>query len=314
MQKNDYKKIIIGIDHGFKNMKTKECIFPTALTKLENMPDDPTGVLQFNGRYYKENGEPLSYVDNTDKTKTNDFYILTLIAIAKEMSKRGLEGARIILAAGLPQRWYDRQKPEFEKYLGKYRELNFYYEGRLFHVWIDDVMVYTQGYAAFMSSDQAFEYMNQECCLVDIGGGTVDMIRIVNGSVMSGMEGSKIDTKASLWLINQVMEQVEAELCTTIPESSIIRYMQTGSKEADPANTYERIMQTIFRGYSDMIFSNLKKNRINTDLIPVFFMGGGSLVIQNFGSYDNTGNIKFITDIHANAKGYEYIAEIFGEE
>lgn len=308
MQKNDFKNEIIGIDHGFKNMKTAHCCFPTALSQISSLPDDLDGVLQYNGNIYIENGEKLNYIDNSDKTKTDDFYILTLFSLAKELNARGLSGANVTLATGLPQRWYERQKNDFQKYLSKNKEIHFKYQGKTFHVWIDNVNVYTQGYAAFMTSDKIMDYISRECCVVDIGGGTVDIIRVNNGSIMSGTEGSKIDTRASLWLINQIQEQAETELCNTIPESVIINYMQEGSKDKKAANQYEEIMQKEFKKYSELIFTKLKEYRINVDLIPVIFIGGGSVIIRNFGDYN--AQTEFITDIKSNAIGYEKIMKL----
>jgi plasmid segregation protein ParM len=300
--------IVIGIDHGFKNMKTAHCCFPTALTRLSTLPDDLGGVLQFNGDIYKENGEKLNYVDNADKTKNDDFYILTLFAIAKEFKERGITSANITLATGLPQRWYEKQKNDFQKYLSRQKEILFKYEGKTYHVCIKNVNVYTQGYAAFMTSPKIMDYIAKEVCIVDIGGGTMDIIRVNEGSIMSGAEGSKIDTRASIWLINQIQEQVETDLCTTIPESTIISYMQCGSREQEPQNKYEEIMQREFKNYSDMLFTKLKEYRINVELIPVIFIGGGSAVIRNFGEYNS--NTDFITDIKANALGYESIMNL----
>lgn len=309
MINNGMPKEVIGIDHGFKNMKTAHSCFPTALSKLNSLPDDLRGILQFNGAIYKENGEQLDYIDNSDKTVNDDFYILTLFALAKEFRARGLTAANVTFATGLPQRWYENQKNDFQKYLSKHKEIHFKYEGNTYHVYLNDVNVYTQGYAAFMTSPKVMEYINKEVCVVDIGGGTVDYIRVENGSIKSGSEGSKIDTKASLWLIAQVQEQVETDLCSTIPESAIISYMQSGSKEMQPSNKYEAVMQKVFKNYADMVFMNLKKYRINTDLIPIVFIGGGSAVIKNFGTYDKNMT-DFILDLKANAIGYENIYKL----
>ena len=67
----------IGIDHGFKNMKTAHHVFPTALTKLAVRPDDLSEVIEYNGQYYTLNGSALVSVDNHDKIQNLDFYILT---------------------------------------------------------------------------------------------------------------------------------------------------------------------------------------------------------------------------------------------
>lgn len=305
--------MILSVDHGYRNMKTENIVFPTALTELEVLPDDLRGVLQFNGKIYLENGQSLNYIDNSDKTLNSDYYILTLFSIAKELKFKGINDARLHLATGLPQRWYDKQKPSFEKYLSKYRDIKYKYEGKTYNVRIDKVSVYSQGYAAFMSLPNAFAYFDKEICIVDIGGGTINIIRCDKGNVVAGMEGSKIETRATNWLMKQIQEVVESELCNNIPDSAIITYMQEGSKDQQPKNKYEKIMQRELTKYADLIFRMLKEYRINIDLIPVFFIGGGSIIMKNFATYgDDICDINFITDLKANAKGYKVIAKLIG--
>ena len=49
-------------------------------------------------------------------------YLLTLVAIAKELKDEELTEANIVLAAGLPLTWTSGQKREFAAYLGKTKE------------------------------------------------------------------------------------------------------------------------------------------------------------------------------------------------
>ena len=44
--------MIIGIDHGYKNMKGANSMFATRLSKLEGKPDQMDGILAFQGSYY----------------------------------------------------------------------------------------------------------------------------------------------------------------------------------------------------------------------------------------------------------------------
>ena len=45
-------------------------------------------------------------------------------------------------------------------------------------------------------------------------------------------------------------------------------------------------------------------------MIPIVFVGGGAAVMRLFGSHDS-GNIRYIEDIKANAKGYEQLGRVF---
>ena len=63
-----------------------------------------------------------------EKIKDEDYYLLTLVAIAKELKDAELTEANIVLAAGLPLTWTSGQKKEFAAYLGKNKEVDFNYE------------------------------------------------------------------------------------------------------------------------------------------------------------------------------------------
>jgi plasmid segregation protein ParM len=277
-------------------------VFPTRLSELKTLPDDLSGVLQFNNKIYTEYGEPVSFVNNTVKTDTDTFYNLTLISLAKELKMRGQTGGIVSLATGLPERWLDRQEAEFKKYLMKYPEVHYRYEGTVYHVYFEDCKVFSQGFAAAMTLPNIASLISRSVVLVDIGGGTVDIIPF---SGKLDPTACKIDQRATLWLINDIQEAVEAEVYETLPESCIIDYMINGNRETEPQNEYEKIMQKHLTDYCDMIFTRLKEFRINTGLSNLIFIGGGACVIKNFGNYGS--NVEFITDLKANAAGYETI-------
>ncbi len=53
-----------------------------------------------------------------DKTANDNYYLLTLAAIAQELQARGaLRECSVTVAAGLPLTSYGREKPVFRKYL-----------------------------------------------------------------------------------------------------------------------------------------------------------------------------------------------------
>lgn len=60
-----------------------------------------------------------------DKVWDEDYYILTLAALAKELKGRGLCNASVILAAGLLIKWLGGQGEAFRKYLLKNKEVTF---------------------------------------------------------------------------------------------------------------------------------------------------------------------------------------------
>jgi len=61
--------------------------------------------------------------------------------------------------------------------------------------------------------------------------------------------------------------------------------------------------------YAAEIFSALMKYEYNPDLVRLHIVGGGAVIIKNFGKYDPK-RVEIIDDICANAKGYEYVVAL----
>ena len=82
MIKYNGKLYIIGVDMGYGNMKTASCHFPTGIEKYDSKPGFAGDFLEFDGNYYKIGEGHKFFI--ADKTLDNEYYILTLAAIAKE--------------------------------------------------------------------------------------------------------------------------------------------------------------------------------------------------------------------------------------
>ena len=103
---------IIGIDHGYGNMKTANCCFPTGVTAYEHEPLFTADMLVYGGRYYLIGEGHKEFAP--DKIKDEDYYVLTLAAIANELKAENLTEAHIVIAAGLPLTWTSGQKADFK--------------------------------------------------------------------------------------------------------------------------------------------------------------------------------------------------------
>ena len=111
----------IGVDHGYAAMKTAHCAFPTGVVEYEHEPYTQKGALEYGGKYYVVGSgrQPLQ----KEKTATEDYYLLTLAAIAKEIDFREADRtAEVLLAAGLPLTSFGRDKKRFREYLLRGRE------------------------------------------------------------------------------------------------------------------------------------------------------------------------------------------------
>ncbi len=132
--------IIIGIDHGYYAIKTAHCSFPAGLTSYgEHEPYTRQGLLEFGGCFFVcgTGRQPIQ----RDKTANDNYYLLTLAAIAKEIRQRGLPPeCSVRIAAGLPLTSFGRDKPKFKDYLLRSKQpVNFKFEGVEYSITIDEV-------------------------------------------------------------------------------------------------------------------------------------------------------------------------------
>ena len=87
--------MIIGIDHGYYAIKTKQVCFPTGIIRYEYEPYTMQNVLQYRGEYYVCGTGRQTLVK--DKTANDNYYLLTLAALAQEIRKR-----KLFLQPGFP--------------------------------------------------------------------------------------------------------------------------------------------------------------------------------------------------------------------
>ena len=172
--------IIIGIDHGYYAIKTAHCSFPAGLTSYgEHEPYTRQGLLEFGGCFFVcgSGRQPIQ----RDKTINDNYYLLTLAAIAKEIRQRGLPPeCSVRIAAGLPLTSFGRDKPKFKDYLLRSNQpVNYKFEGVEYSITIEEVAIFPQGYAALMTETGLLQD-EPSMLLMDLGGWTVDLMRIDN--------------------------------------------------------------------------------------------------------------------------------------
>ena len=116
---NNFK--IIGIDHGYGNIKTANHCFKTGITTHDSEPLFTKDMLTYNGKYYLIGEGHKEFLP--EKQNDEDYYILTLAAIATELADEGLTEADVIITAGLPLTWTSGQKADFAAYLSNNTEV-----------------------------------------------------------------------------------------------------------------------------------------------------------------------------------------------
>lgn len=269
--------IMIGVDHGYAAMKTTHCTFPTGLVEYEHEPYTRKGVLEYGGKFYVVGSgrQPLQ----KDKTQTEDYYLLTLAAIAMEMGFRGTNGmADIHLAAGLPLTSFGRDKKAFRDYLLRAGgPVTFRYEGESYTITVSDVSLFPQGYAAVLTQPELLD--EPSVIVADIGGWTVDLMRldrrIPNAATCRSLELGMIRC------VDEIGEQVRRlfGLSLTAPQiESVLR--------GDSASMDERVRAVIHAQadkYVRGLLSTITESGLDVRAMPTVFLGGGAALMKRHG-------------------------------
>ena len=289
---------IIGIDHGYGNIKTASTVTKSGVTAYETEPIFSGNILEYEGGYYRIGECQKEFV--SDKVSDNDYYLLTLMAIARELNVYGIREADVHLAAGLPLTWIRRQREEFRSYLLKNREVTYRFNGKDYRIRFIGCSLYPQGYPAIVSRLKDFRGTN---LLADIGNGTMNILYINN----------KKAVESRCWTekfgVNQCMiaarNAVMDNFGIKIEEVTIEQVFRYGS--ADIGKPYLDCITSAARQYVADIFATLRKYEYNPDLMRLYIVGGGGCLIRHFGQYDEN-RVTLVDDICATAKGYEYLA------
>lgn len=297
----DKKIEIIGIDHGWSNMKTVSSIFTSGVKEITTEPALFDNVVEFEGKYFKVGGKRLEVKDT--KVTDENYYILTLASIGRELNRRGLRRANLFLSVGLPLTRFGAEKKDFIDYLMKKKEINFKFENIKYSVCIERVSVFPQCYAAVADRLGSFR---REVLVVDIGSWTVDIMPISNQK--PDIEQCVTIPQGLITCMRAINEQCVRQLGGQVTESDIQEVMMYG--RSDIAPKYLEIIQEGIAGFARSIYFTLKEYGYNLETIPIVFVGGGAVVMKLFGNIQQ-GNIRYIEDVKANAKGYEYLARIF---
>ena len=289
---------IIAVDHGYGNMKTANTVTPTGIKAYETEPIFTGNILEYNGIYYRIGEGHKEFIP--DKAMDEEYYLLTLMAIARELNVFSIREADVHLAAGLPLTWIRNQREAFRSYLLQNPEVHYLFNGKEYYLRFVGCSLYPQGYPAIVNQLGNFKGTN---LLADIGNGTMNILYVNN----------KKAQESRCWTeklgVNQCMiaakNAVLDKFGVKIEESTVEQILRFGT--ADISTPYLDCISSIARQYVAELFSTLRKYEYNPDLMRLYVVGGGGCLIRNFGTYDKS-RVTIIDDICATAKGYESLA------
>lgn len=291
---------IIAVDHGYGNMKTANTVTPTGIKAYETEPIFTGNILEYNGIYYRIGEGHKEFIP--DKAMDEEYYLLTLMAIARELNVFSIREADVHLAAGLPLTWIRKQREDFRSYLLRNKEVNFRFNGNDYYIRFVGCSLFPQGYPAIINQLGNFKGTN---LLADIGNGTMNILYINNKkAVESRCWTEKFGANQCMIAAkNAVLDSFGVK----IEESTVEQVLRFGT--ADISKPYLDCITSVAKRYVADIFATLRRYEYNPDLMRLYIVGGGGCLVKHFGQYDES-RVTILDDICATAKGYEYLASM----
>ena len=293
----------IGIDHGYYAIETRHFSFPAGIAVYSHEPYTLQNTLEYGGKFYVCGTGRQPILRN--KTENDNYYLLTLAAIAREIKQRGENTeCSVTLAAGLPLAGFGREKKFFREYLLRSSQpVCFKFEGVPYKITIEDVKLFPQGYSAIAIHPELIQN-EPSVLLMDIGGWTVDLMRLDNGvpnaSTCRSLELGMIRC------IDETKEQVRRDVGLSVTDAQVERVL--AGKPCSMDEKARSIIRRQGRLYTERLLSAVMESGFDLKAIPVVMLGGGASVVKgNVSPQDGLCRVFALTDDRVNAEGFERI-------
>ena len=299
-------EIIFGIDHGNGNMKGSNVDFPCGLVRYTSEPGRfmNEDILEYQGTFYTLSETRMPF--KADKTVDEDYFILTLFALALEAKSRGitLTGKDIVLGVGLPPADFSQQAPGFKKYFMEHAKhgISFKFNGKSVSCYLKDTFVSPQNFAAVMCYKASLfkQYRTVNC--IDIGDGTVDLLVIRKGQPDLSVRVS--DRSGMAILRSEIANVIQQNFGIHLESSDVEQVLMQEATILDEEIIQE--IQKMAEDWTQRIVNQLHAYVPDFRTNPAVFLGGGSLLLKpQIEKSKDFKYIEFIEDVRANAIGYE---------
>ncbi len=296
--------MLIAIDHGNYAIKTPHTSFIAGLSEHTVKPPLAEEVLVYGGRYWTLSGRRVPYM--RDKTQDDRYFILSLFAIAKELTAASVDAAnvQIDLAVGLPPEHYGL-RVRFAQYFRRSDPVGFVYADRPFHLTIRHVFVYPQAYAAVIPQcSQLLQALRM--FVVDIGGFTTDVLLLRNGK--PDLQYCRSLESGVITMNNEIIRKINAQHDMKIEDEHISAVLQ--GRETILPDGVKQAIHDGARMHANGILNQLRELQVDLRTTPVIFIGGGSILFRPLLEHSPlVAQASFVEDDKANATGYAMLAE-----
>ena len=289
---------VVGFDDGYQFGKTANMLFDNGVYEMGKIePSVKEHSLKYERKYYKV-GEGRAAITE-DKVSDENARLLAMVAVANELKIEGVRKADVILAAGLPFSDYGREKKAVIDYYLRKPAVKYEFEGIRYDITIREVYVFPQCFAAISPS---LSNMEGDYLVIDIGSKTTDVLYLRNGIPVKSK--SITIEKAMVKWMKQVQGNLQIQFGKNIPESEILKMILKQPNFLPKA--YANLIYDDMRELLHSLELELEERQYDLQYINLIYVGGGASAMKNFS--EARSNVAYDTDIHANAKGYEFLA------
>lgn len=282
--------MILGVDLGNWNVNTSEGdIFPARYTTVENILGTATDVLEYEDvKYYMKEGKLENNYDKANK-ETNIILFLYALALQKDRYFK--------VVVGLPALTYKTSRDTFKEKLLENKVYHLKINGIEKTIVIEDLIVFPEGAGAYYSLSQR----NKNAVVVDIGGGTTNILSFKNGKL------DKCTTlgKGMIELYNNVREYLNSTYTLKLELEDIEVIMKEGLR-VDGEEISFVFIKSIIDSFVKDLMNELRNYPIRTN--KVLLTGGGSKLLK--GPLSKILGLEVIDDyLFSNAKGFKKVGE-----
>ena len=291
-------RYIIGFDNGYQFGKTANYMFDNGVYPLGKVePSVKEHSLKYERKFYKVAEGRAAITE--DKVSDENARLLTMVAMAEELSSAGVHKAEVVLAVGLPFSDYGREKRELIRYYEQKPVMKYEFEGIRYDVTVSRIFVFPQCYAAVSSR---LGNMKGDYIVVDIGSKTTDVVYLRNGLPVES-RSITIERAMVRW-IRQIQGSLQIQFGKAVSEQEILKVILRQESYL-PRPLVSHIRKKVREQIREMVLE-LAERGYDMEYSKVIYVGGGAVAVKNFG--EQKDNVAYDCDILANAKGYEFLA------
>lgn len=309
--------MIIAVDTGNKQVKTEHFNFISGVSQYSVIPTTVVSgdYMKYRGKYYVLSSQREEYL--RDKSKSERYFILSLLGIVKELDYQCDQGSHsyekdrvysITLLCGLPPAHMEdgSLRKNFKSYFRMKEPEKVTFKGRVWNIRVSKVEVYAQCYAAIMTIYPKIKDYPRVLG-IDIGGFTADYMMLKLGHI--DIENTDSMENGVILLYRYIKRECAKKYDAIIEESDVDEILQGHVEmyENEIVGTVRRCAEN----FVEKLLASFRELQIDLKNCYVVFMGGGSLILQEF--IEKSPLLKkymLLDEINVNVMGYKFLYRV----